>query len=139
MTAKGTLFAGLLAIAMLAPLPQFSGTAQAGEYATQGQEATVDVARIKSVLKLTPAQERYWGPVEVALRSLSRRQAQDANGGFVHRVSSRVIQVMLNSAAIERLVVSARPLLRALNDEQKQAAMMLAQEMGFASVVAALN
>ena len=44
------------------------------------------------------------------------------------------------SAAVERLVVAARPLIAKLDDQQKQAAGQLAQEMGLGSVVmAALN
>jgi hypothetical protein len=47
---------------------------------------------------------------------------------------------VLNSAAVERLVVAARPLIAKLDDQQKQAAGQLAQEMGLGAVVmAALN
>ena len=49
-------------------------------------------------------------------------------------------QIVLDSAAVERLAVAARPLIAKLDDEQKQAASELAQEMGLGSVVmAALN
>jgi hypothetical protein len=91
------------------------------------------------MLKLTPAQERYWEPVEAALRGIARRQAHSETDGFVHRISNRVVSIMLNSAAIERLVVAARPLIKSLNDEQKQAAQAIAMEMGLGPVVAQLN
>ena len=134
-------FAGVLALAAFAPLSQFSTAVRAGEFDAQndGTQASINIGRIKSVLKLKPEQERYWQPVESALRSLARHQAQDANGGFIRRVSGRVVSIVLNSAAIERLAVAARPLINVLNDEQKQAARTLAQEMGLGQMVAALN
>jgi len=51
-----------------------------------------------------------------------------------------VVSIVLNSAAVERLAVAARPLIVRLDDGQKQAAGQLAQEMGLGPVVmAALN
>ena len=135
--------AGVLALATIVLLPQFSLTARAADLSVQdgrsGQEAAINIGRIKSVLRLTPAQERYWQPVETALREIARRQAHAEGEGFVHRISRRVVSIVLNSAAIERLAVVARPLIGVLNDEQKRAAGALAQEMGFGPVVAALN
>jgi hypothetical protein len=99
----------------------------------------IDVARIKSVLRLTAEQERYWPPVEAALRDIARRQTQDDQAGFVRRISRRVVSVVLDSAAVHRLAVAARPLIAVLSDEQMQAASGLAQEMGLGPVVAALR
>jgi hypothetical protein len=44
---------------------------------------------------------------------------------------------VLNSAAVERLAVAARPLVAMLNDEQMHSASGLAQEMGLGPVVLA--
>jgi hypothetical protein len=107
--------------------------------AAPAHTATIDVARIKSALHLTPAQEPYWAPVESALRELARRQDRDANDGLVRRVSKRVVQVALNSATVHRLVAAARPLAKTLDEQQMRTAHGLAQEMGFGSVVAALK
>ncbi len=54
----------------------------------------------RALLKLTPAQEPYWAPVEAALRDLSRRQAQSEGDGLVRRISHRVVSIVLNSAAV---------------------------------------
>jgi len=142
---KKTLCAGVFALAAIGLLSNISA-ASAGEimgngYAAQGQmSASIDVGRIRSVLRLTQEQERYWRPVEAALHDLARHQERAESDGFVRRVSRRVVSIVLNSAAVERLVVAARPLIAKLNDEQKQAAGQLAQEMGLGSVVmAALN
>jgi hypothetical protein len=137
---KKTLCAGALALAMTGLLPNFAAAApgESAVLAAQGM-ASVDIERIRSVLRLTPAQERYWAPVEAALRDLARRPAQDEPSGFVRRISRRVVSVVLDSAAIRRLAVAAKPLIAALDDDQKRAAAGLAQEMGLGSVVAALN
>ncbi len=141
---KMTVRAGAFALVTLALSPNGS-PAQAREITNVGGEqgqpsASINIARIKSVLKLTPAQEPYWGPVEVALRDLARhQQAQSESGGLVHRISNRVVSVVLNSAAIQRLAVAARPLIAMLDPEQMRAAHGLAQEMGLGPVVAALH
>ena len=94
-------------------------------------DAAINIPRIKSVLKLTPAQEQYWAPVEAALRDLARRQsASSESTGLVRRISNRVVTVVLNSAAVQRLAVAARPLIGTLDAEQMRAAQGLAQEMG---------
>lgn len=112
---------------------EFSGT-EASQLAT-----SVNIDRIKSALKLTPAQERFWPAVESALRDLGRQQAQPEQAGFVRRISRRVVSVVLNSAAVQRLAVAARPLIAVLDEEQKRVAVGLAYEMGLGPVVAALN
>jgi len=114
-------------------------TASAPSNAAAAHTATIDIARIKSALHLTPAQERHWAPVEAALRELARRQERDANDGLVRRVSRRVVQVALNSATVHRLVAAARPLVKTFDDQQMQTAHGLAQEMGLGPVVAALK
>jgi hypothetical protein len=141
---KKTFCAGIVGLAALGLLSTISAASAGGlEYGYTAQtpgSATIDIARIKSVLKLTQEQERYWRPVEVALRDLARHQERAESDGFVRRVSRQVVSIVLNSAAVERLVVAARPLVAKLDDGQKQAAGQLAQEMGLgAVVVAALN
>jgi hypothetical protein len=138
---KKLFYAGALALAVLGSLSAIPA-AWAGEgavAAVSGQPAaTINVARIKSALKLTPEQRAYWPPVEVALRRLAREQ-QASSGGLIHRISHRVVSVVLTGAAIRRLTMAARPLLARLDDDQKMAAAQLAQEMGLGPVVAALN
>ncbi len=139
---KKMLCAGAFALATAALLSNVpaAGAAEAGTSQMQASTASINIGRIRSVLKLTPDQERYWRPVESALRELARRQERSEQGGFVRRVGQRVVSIVLNSAAVERLAAAARPLIARLNNEQKQAAGQLAQEMGLGAVVmAALN
>jgi len=129
------------AIAALAILMPATRSAHAADYSMgQGTGFTeINIARIKSVLNLTPAQKIYWPAVEAALLDIARRQARNEPSGFVHRISRRVVSIVLNSAAIQRLATAARPLIVALSDDQRRNARALAQEMGLGPVVAALN
>ena len=105
-----------------------------------GQDAAaVDIARVKHAMHLTAEQQLYWPPVEAALRSIARRQAEAQTGGLVHRISRRVVSIVLNGNAVRRLASAARPLIATLRDDQKQSAVALAQEMGLGPVLAALN
>ena len=141
---KITVRAGAVALATIA-LFLNAPLAQAGDfnsaYGEQGQPAaSINIARIKSVLKLTSAQEPYWAPVEAALRDLARQQARaESSDGLVHRISHRVVSVVLSSTAVQRLAVAARPLLAKLDEDQMRAAHSLAAEMGLGPVVAALR
>jgi len=128
------------AVAALAFLVPVTNSAHAADYSmTRGAGITeVNITRIKNVLNLTPSQRPYWPAVESALRDIAHRQAQSEPSGFVHRISRRVVTIVLNSAAIQRLATAARPLIVALNDDQRRNARALAQEMGLGPVVAAL-
>jgi hypothetical protein len=139
---KKALCAGVLALAMTGLLPMLPATASdTGMYAEQGMAASINVARIKSVLHLRADQERYWPAVEAALKAVARRQQQPQaeQGGIVHRISHRVVSVVLDNAAVARLAAAARPLIAVLDQEQMQAASGLANEMGLGPVVAALR
>jgi hypothetical protein len=114
-------------------------TASAPYNVSAPQTTSIDIVRIKSALHLTPAQEAYWVPVEAALRDLARRQERDANDGLVRRISKRVVQIALNSATIHRLAAAARPLVATFDEQQKQTAHGLAQEMGLGAIVAQMK
>ena len=128
----------LVALSLLSIVPS-ARAADMMDGAASAHTASIDVARIKSALHLTPAQEPYWAPVEAALRELARRQERDPNDGLVRRVSKRVVQVALNSATVHRLAAAARPLVKTFDEQQMRTAHGLAQEMGFGPVVAALK
>ena len=140
---KMTVRAGVFALAAIALLLNVS-LASAREFTAmngeQGQpSASINIARIKSALNLTAEQEPYWAPVEAALRDLARQQTHAESDGLVRRISHKVVSVVLNSAAVQRLAVAARPLIAKLDAEQMRAAHGLAEEMGLGPVVAALR
>lgn len=138
---RQVIFAGVLALATSGMLCITSST-YAEEFnvvVASRETAAIDIARIKRVLQLTPEQERYWPPIEAALRDLARHDVQAEPAGLVHRISHRVVSIALDSAAVGRLARVARPLIERLRDDQKQSAVALAQEMGLGPVLAALN
>jgi len=139
---KMTIYAGAFALAtvgLLPTMPAASSNELRYAHAEQSQRtASIDVGRIRSALRLTSQQEPLWAPVEAALHQIARQQQARAEpAGLVRRLSRRVVSIVLNSAAVERLAVAARPLIAVLDDEQKRAARRLAQEMGLGAVVVA--
>jgi hypothetical protein len=138
---KKTLCAGVFTLATIGLLSNIPA-AYANDLASAASEqsqlaASINVVRIKSVLRLTSAQEPYWPPVEAALRDVARQQARAEPASFVRRISRQVVSIVLNSAAVERLAVAARQLIAVLDQEQMRAASGLAQEMGLGPVVMA--
>lgn len=97
------------------------------------------IARFKAALRLTPDQERHWPRVESALREIARN-ADQADGaeqrGMLRRIGSRATEMVLSAAAMKRLVSAAQPLMKTLDDEQKNKAIQIARAMGFGSVAA---
>src|SRR5215475_14420669 len=102
---KKLLCAGVFALATIGLLSNGSqALAMEVTGAYGAQSASINIARIKSALKLTPAQEHYWAPVEAALRDLARKQTQNnESAGLMRRFSNRVVTVVLNSSAVQRL------------------------------------
>ena len=138
---KMVLCAGVFALATVGLLSDGSQARAMEVAASNGVrgQAAINIPRIKSALKLTTAQEPYWTPVEATLRDLARKQTQTESAGLVRRISNRVVTVVLNSAAVQRLAVAARPLIGRLDADQMRTAQGLAQEMGLGPVVAALR
>ena len=100
--------------------------------------SSAHIGQLKSMLRLTPAQERYWPPVEAALRSLARQSADDENDGLVQKVRSRASAMASNAAGVRRAWAAARPLIRVLDEEQKQSVMGLARSLGMGHLASAL-
>ena len=113
---KKTLCAGVFALAAIGLLSNIAAGTPPPRFRAPTSDATsmsasINIGRIKSVLRLTAEQEHYWPPVEAALRRTARQQARSEPAGYVRRISNRVVSIVLNSAAVERLAVAARPLI----------------------------
>jgi len=93
------------------------------------------VHRLKSVLKLTAAQEQLWPAVERGFNEVS--QAQEAASSQGLGIKSRATSVALNADALRRLASAAYPLIRMLDEEQKQSGLAFARSVGLHSVAAA--
>lgn len=96
---------------------------------TEGQ-----IARLRSALKLTAAQEHYWHAVAATLHSLARHQQQyqvaSADGGYMARAHARVAGYAMTAVAMQRLKAAAEPLIGVLSDEQKEAGRNVLASMG---------
>src|ERR1044071_6185269 len=126
------IFAAAFALAAFGFAPSVIPVANA--YDAAATQPRIDISRIKSVLKLTPEQQAYWPPVEAALRTLARQkvaeQAPPQSEGLVQRVSNRVYAYAIDTAALARIGAAVRPLVKVLDDRQKNDAIALCHEMG---------
>jgi hypothetical protein len=86
---------------------------------------------IKFALRLRPEQEPYWAPVEGALRDLARRQATAKVGpASVGRHADRAATGDLVATRLRQIAVLARPLLKALDHDQRRNMLSLARTAG---------
>lgn len=92
------------------------------------------IAAIKYRLNLDDRQQKYWPPVEKALRGLTE-QIMD----YQKRLKKRDDSFDTDSPAIKDLKASARTLMVQLRDEQKAEVLMLARMSGLGSVVSELS
>jgi len=96
------------------------------------------IARLRTVLHLTPEQQHYWGPVASALHELAHQQARGENAaGLVSRMGERATTIAMTTVRLRRLASVAAPLIRVLDDNQKRDAMVFARNVGLEHLVAA--
>ena len=96
------------------------------------------IAQLKSILRLTPEQDRHWPAVEVALHALVKTQDGEAPHGFTQSIRARAVSITANAAAIAKVLAAAKPLIKSLDNEQRRGVMMLAQSLGIAKLASAL-
>jgi hypothetical protein len=95
------------------------------------------IARLRAALRLTPAQQPHWVPVEAALSELARQQARGEAAGFSYKLTDRSSAVAETAMQLRRLRAIAMPLIMSLDDNQKRDAITFARNMGFQQLVAA--
>jgi len=79
------------------------------------------IASIKTRLKLTPDQQRYWPAVEAALRGIAYK---------VNKSRGRLAAIDPDSPEVAQLKSAAIPLIMSFSEEQKSEVRQLAQVMG---------
>jgi hypothetical protein len=137
---RGRLIAALALSLLAFSTPQLSVSARAAELdasksAVVGARTEINIARVKSALKLTPEQLAYWAAVESTLVSIAREQAQQISD-VAQPVSRRVVAIALNNTTVSRLASAAMPLIKTLNADQKKAAQDLAHQIGLGAYAA---
>lgn len=95
------------------------------------------LASIKARLKLTRDQERYWPPVEQALRAISWRIATQQDAKRPVRGPNQAQMIDPNSPEVQRLKSAAFPLIMSMREDQKREVRQLAHTMGLSQVAAA--
>ena len=138
---KRVLLASALALASVSLSPAFADSigseVEKGAHLSERSALIISeaqIARFKTALKLTPAQEQLWTPIEVELRQITRTGQRSESEGIVQRIRSRFRTIVLDVAALRRLGDVARPLLMSLDDEQKQRGLQVARTMGMSSL-----
>ena len=94
------------------------------------------IAHFKSMLRLSPEQERHWAPVEAALRSMIR-QSRHTSSGFDHTAEGTGRGSSgpgIDPSQLHRLGSAAMPLIMTLDDGQKREVRRVARAMGLAHV-----
>ncbi|SRR5579885_2173711 len=135
---KTWILAGAIAFATMGPAAVNLDTASAATLEAN-QITEVNIAQIKSLLKLKAEQQPLWARVESVLLSVAREQAQTESAGFVRRVSRRVVSIAFNGAVMQRIKDAALPLLASLDEEQKETVRRLARKMGIGDMMAMSN
>jgi hypothetical protein len=95
---------------------------------------SAQIARIKSALKLTPAQELYWPPVEAALRDIVEQMSREATSGATRSRAGGSV----DPDRIQRLTSAAMPLLMTFDEAQRREVRRIARNMGLEDVAAAI-
>ncbi len=129
--------AGAIALATVGSLSVSSQGVGVARAAAQDVILTdAHIAPLKSTLKLTPAQEQHWHPVEATLRALVHQKTRDdsAEAGLVRRVHARVAGYTVNAVALQRLASVAQPLLNSLDEGQKRDGLTVIRAMGVANL-----
>lgn len=85
------------------------------------------LAALKTVIELTPEQEKLWPPFEAAVRDISKKAAQRRQNheAVDPKDFLDILEVTANDEAeragdLKRFVAAARPLVAALTPEQKR-------------------
>ena len=92
------------------------------------------IAGIRKRLNLTPAQQKYWPPVEAAMREVTL-QIED----YQKRLKRRDDSFDTSSAAIQRLKTATRALYAQLNGTQKNDIALLVRMAGLGQAFAELT
>jgi hypothetical protein len=132
------LTAGMIspAVAEVLDAPQLQQEQAAGQSGPLIREA--HIARLRTVLNLKPEQQRYWAPVEAALRALARQQVREmASAGPVQGMSERATSVAGTAMQLRRLAAAAAPLIKVLDEEQKNSAVSYVHSAGFGHLASA--
>jgi hypothetical protein len=143
---------GILAIAtamIVVSLPATTTFAQQPSTQSQNQNnqttnwnelTNLRIEVVKAALQLTPEQQKYWPPVEQAIRAraqsreqriqaLRERQGQLLSGDPIQLLHSRANNLAQRADNLKKLADAWQPLYQNLNPDQKQRMRLLAMDV----------
>jgi hypothetical protein len=133
--------AGAIALVLLNSSLALAQTSSVRAQRAAQNQAQVEnrISQFKASLRLTPDQERFWPPVEAAIRdAVAQYQAEDARAnGLVQWMSTQAHAASGDAPYIRRAIAVAQPLIKTLDPEQKRDGMKSAKSMGLGSFAAA--
>jgi zinc resistance-associated protein len=128
-------FVGALALVTLGSMSVTSNGIGVTQAAAQEVVVTdAHIARLRSVLRLSPAQEVHWRGLEAALRNVGQRGGSDEPQGLVQKVKARLKSYVLDAAAAHRVAAAAQPLIATLDEGQKQEGLTVIRAMGVSAL-----
>jgi hypothetical protein len=133
--------AGAIAFAATVALPASAQeSARAAPTVSAQVNAAIEakIAEAKAALRLRPDQERHWPRIAAAIRRWANQGANESEGNGFIQPARRAAAVSARAAGAKRVMSAAMPLIRTLDAEQKQTALMLVQAIGLGSLAAAL-
>jgi hypothetical protein len=95
------------------------------------------IARLKAVLRLTPAQQQLWPPVEAALRDIARHPEAFPAEARAFQAAAGNGEIAIDRERMQRLAMAAWPLIMSLDETQKRDAVVLAKSIGLGGVLQA--
>jgi len=130
-----------LGVTALSTMFGSTASAQTTGKATEGRQRAdvpsdvvvkeMHITLLKFALNLRPAQEPFWAPVEAALHEMAQWQAKGSPEiNSSDRAGSAVV------LRLKRIAAMAVPLIRALDENQRRAMMMLARSAGLEQLLA---
>lgn len=142
--ASALMLAGTVAYAQPAPPPQ-GGPSPRPQMSRDDFDSLTDarIAAIQAGLKLTPDQQKLWGPVEQALRAQaasraqrieerrqqgSRQGSQTERPDMMQRLEQRADLASKGAANLNALSTAMKPLWASLDDRQKRLLPILMRE-----------
>lgn len=94
------------------------------------------IVLIRIVLNLRPEQASHWAPVEAALRDLARWQANTPGPELAGHSRDRAHGGTTVVRRLKRIAALARPLMKALDEDQRRDMLTLARAAGLEQLLA---
>jgi hypothetical protein len=127
--------AGAVALATICSVSVTPRGIEVGRAVAQDLELTQgQVAQLKGVLHLRPAQEPHWRTIETTLRGYARQRPYQVADAGSTPARAKPASYRLDFQAMQRVASAARPLINSLDETQKRDGAKAMRAMGVPSL-----